>query len=102
MSDTYIFTQIRSLPHVYTIQNGFHYYPFQDSFEPQISVKLDGNPVIGILDSGAQIYVAPHTFLAGLGITNIDSLPSKQVRVFGGTPLSLQGPVPMIVEIGNH
>ena len=87
------------LPAVYPISNGFRYYPLHVATEPQLKLKLNNISIVALLDSGAQLSVLPYDFLHRLQIPNLDKVPKRTVRVFGGTPLTLQGSVVLTVTI---
>ena len=59
----------------------------------------DSHSIVALLDSGAQLSVLPYEFLRRLQIPNLDKVPKRTVRVFGGSPLTLQGLVMLTVSI---
>jgi len=89
------------LPSVYPIRNGFRSYMLLSPAEPQLSLQLNGRTVTGLLDSGAHVSVVPYAFIAGLNLVQTDQLPTRSIRVFGGTPLTLQGPLNLTVTIAG-
>jgi len=64
-----------------------------------LKLKLNDISIVALLDSGAQLCVLPYDFLHRLQIPNLVKVPKRTVRVFGGTPLTLQGSVVLTVTI---
>ena len=75
--------------------------PFLRRNEPVLSVKIHGNPVQALVDSGAHVSVVPYSVIQNILEKPPERYPDKSIRAFGGIPVNLKGPVNLTIQAGK-
>ena len=73
--------------------------PLFGSTSPRLKIKVQDGEVPCLLDSGAEITVAPKSFVDKMNLPASSTEATRTVHAFGGTTLTLEGPRHLSIEI---
>ena len=73
--------------------------PLFGDISPRLKIRIQDKEVFCLLDSGAEITVAPKSLLDKLQMPSISCTATRTVQAFGGASLTLEGPRCLSIEI---